>query len=176
MRKALAIALVLIAPTATLAQRVNHSTGGCGPSNTNFTVKAATGNGPGPAPASGKALVYVAQVMENGPRQGQDDATTRVGVDGTWVGANHGNTYFYFSVDPGPHSVCVDWQSTLLARSKLAAAASLDARAGSTYYFQVRTQDPAGDDPGYVKLKLVDASEGRLLLGSSSGITFTAKK
>jgi hypothetical protein len=176
MRKALLFALILGTPFATLAQKVSHTAGGCGPANIDFNVSSPNDGAPPPTPESGKALVYVIQVIENGPNMALDDATTRFGVDGAWVGANHGNSYFYFSVDPGQHDVCVDWQSSLLARSELASAANLDANAGSTYYFQVRTRDATKEYPGYVKIKLVDEAEGRLLLGSSSRVTSRPKK
>lgn len=172
MRNALLVALMLVAPACTLAQKPDHTAGGCGPAKVNFNVSSANDGAPAPTPENGNALVYVIQTMEDN----FSDAITRVGVDGTWVGANHGNTYFYFSVSPGPHDVCVDWQSSLSVRDTLAGAASLNAAAGSTYYFQVQTRGPTDHAAGYVKLKRVESAEVRLLLGSSSLATSKAKK
>lgn len=174
MRFVLLVAL-FSTPVITLAQRVNHSAGGCGPANVNFEVSSPNDGAPPPVVQNGKGLVYVIQVMEN-PSWDNDAAITRVGMDGAWKGANHGNTYFYFSVNPGPHDLCVDWQSSELTRSKLVSAMSLGAVAGATYYVEVRTHDETKYDAGYVKIKLLDVPEARLLLGSSSRVTSTPKK
>ena len=40
----------------------------------------------------------------------------KLAVDGAWVGANHGNSYFSVSVEPGEHHVCVTLQSSLVAQ------------------------------------------------------------
>jgi Protein of unknown function (DUF2846) len=172
----LLVPVLLATPMASHAKKVNHTAGGCGPANVNFNVTSPNDVAPAPTPQAGKALVYVVQQMENNPDLSADEAITRVGVDGNWMGANHGNTYLYFQLAPGSHSVCVDWQSTLMARATLAAAANLNADAGDVYYFEVRTHDPTKDDAGYVKLRLVDSAEGQLLLGSSARVTSTAKK
>jgi len=37
-------------------------------------------------------------------------------MDGAWVRANHGNSYFALSVEPGEHHVCVTLQSSLVAQ------------------------------------------------------------
>jgi hypothetical protein len=176
MRKLWLVALLFFVPAVTHGQKVDHTAGGCGLATVNFNVTSPNDGAPAPTPQAGKALVYVVQQMENGAATSREAATTRVGVDGNWMGANHGNTYFYFQVDPGPHNVCVDWQSTIKQRAQLASAANLNAVAGTTYYFQVRTHDSTTYDPGYVKLKLVDAAEAHLLLGSSSRVASTAKK
>jgi len=59
---------------------------------------------PGAPPEAGKALVYIFEDMVHGP-------TMRVGLDGAWIGANKGKSYFFFSVHPGDHQVCTNWQS-----------------------------------------------------------------
>ena len=78
--------------------------GGCGPSEAYFDVKTNKKRHPVAPTDSGKALVYVFEDIERGP-------TMRVGLDGAWVGANKGKSYFFFSVDPGDHQVCTNWQS-----------------------------------------------------------------
>jgi len=62
-------------------------------------------------------------------------------VAGMWIGANHGNSYFYFPVDPGERSICTGWQSALYTRSDLASAADLSAQSGRTYYFRIGVRD-----------------------------------
>jgi len=129
-----------------------------------------------PKPPDGKALVYVVQTMVDAPVIGGNKATTRVGLDGAWVGANHGDSYFTFPVDPGHHSVCTDWQSVLYTRSGLASAADLDAQAGRIYYFRVSVRDVTNYRSGDVEIESIDKSEARLLMGKSKYATFYPKK
>ena len=37
--------------------------------------------------------------------------TTKVALDGAWIGANHSNSYLAFAVAPGERHLCVNWQS-----------------------------------------------------------------
>jgi hypothetical protein len=39
--------------------------------------------------------------------------TVRIGLDGTWAEASHGKSYFAFSVTPGEHHLCANWQSVI---------------------------------------------------------------
>lgn len=180
MRNVLLVALLLIAaPLGTLAQGPNHTAGGCGPSNTQFNVTTSKNPPSSKMPDNGKALVYVIQtVWQQTNAIGSQKPITRVGVDGAWVGANHGESYLIFAVDPGAHSICTDWQSSISMRADLASAADLNAAAGSTYYFQVKVRDPAydKDNHGAVKIEEIDGSEARLLLGSSEYATSRPKK
>jgi hypothetical protein len=72
----------------------------CGPSNVQFDVKTENNQHPTARAQDGKALVYVVQVFEK-PRNQFGKPTTKVGLDGTWVGANKSNSYFFFPVEPG---------------------------------------------------------------------------
>jgi hypothetical protein len=102
-------------------------------------------------------------------------ATIRVGVDGQWVGANHGRSYFSFPIEPGDHSICVSWQTTwiklarLAPASNLASAANLTADAGKVYYFEVSVDERSHEhrQPG-VRLETIDPAEGKLLIADSS--------
>jgi hypothetical protein len=40
-------------------------------------------------------------------------APTEVGMDGAWVGANQGSSYFFFAAAPGEHHLCIHGQSRL---------------------------------------------------------------
>ena len=141
---------------------------GCGADNVQFDVKTDKSLHPqGQAPA-GKALVYVFEVEKTDPAAFKVGAVTiRIGLDGQWVGANHGNTYFYFSVDPGDHSICANWQSSLGRLSKLASAISLKAEAGQVYYFLTKVAERSRDNPA-VWMEAVDPAEAKLLIASSS--------
>lgn len=62
------------------------------------------------------------------------DVIARTAVDGSWVGANAGNSYFISEVAPGAHQVCADWQRPVISRRGTLA---FKAEAGRTYYFLV---------------------------------------
>jgi len=62
-------------------------------------------------------------------------ATVRFGMDGAWVGANKGNSYFVLAVAPGIHHLCASWQSDLETLKKDVKATSFTAEAGQVYYF-----------------------------------------
>jgi hypothetical protein len=177
MRKILIAALLLGLPIHTQAQSSDdQSGGGCGSGKDGWDVKTVKQHPPAPKPQDGKALVYVVQTMVDAPVIGGNKATTRLGVDGTWVGANHGDSYFFFPVDPGEHSICTDWQSTLYTRSGLASAADLDAQAGGIYYFRIKVRDVTNYRQGEVEIEPIDKSEARLLLGNSEFATSHPKK
>ena len=64
----------------------------------------------------------------------------RYGVDGAWVGANKGNSYFAVTVDPGVHHLCVSWQSALRQiEEEHVRMAIFTAEAGKVYYFAAQS-------------------------------------
>ena len=80
--------LLLGLPIHTQAQSSDDQGGsGCGPSRDGWDVKTAKEHTSAPKPPDGKARVYVVQTMVDAPVIGGNKATTRVGVDGAWVGA-----------------------------------------------------------------------------------------
>lgn len=123
-----------------------------------------------------KALVYVFEVERTDAGAFKIGAVTiRIGFDGQWVGANHGNTYFYFPVDPGDHNLCANWQSNPGRLSKLASAVSLTAETGQVYYVLTKVDERSHDYPA-VWLEAVDPAEAKLLIASSSLSNFHPKK
>ncbi len=181
MKSTLALFLFLMFAIPMLAQdqAAALGAGGCGPEKTEFDVKTDKNQHPNAQPEPGKALVYVFEEEETD--QGSFkvlSVTTRIGLDGQWVGANHGESYFFFSVDPGNHDLCAQWQSSLKRYSKLASAATLTAEAGQVYYFQTKVdeRDETREHPYAVRLKAVDPAEGQLRVGSSSFSTSQPKK
>jgi hypothetical protein len=149
---------------------------GCGPDNVNFSVKTDKSQHPEGQPDAGKALVYIFEDEKLDPGINIDsNITTRVGLDGKWVGADSGKSYFFFSVDPGDHSLCADWQSSLASRSKQAGAASLSATAGDVYYFVVKVDARTHDQPA-LRVEPVDPAEAKILIASSSLSTSQPKK
>jgi len=120
------------------------------------------------APSPGKARVYVIEVVGTN----NTGVTTRVGVDGTWVGANTGRGYISFEVDPGGHNICADWQSIQKARQQDGGAMVMRAEEGKTYYFVVGVLVQALD----FNLTQVDEAEGQWLLSISQNSAWTMKK
>jgi hypothetical protein len=144
---------------------------GCGPQQIQYDVKTDKKQHPAPQPETGKALVYVfEEVRGNQLGVGVTGVTSRVGLDGTWIGANRSKTYFFFSVDPGNHRLCTNWQSSVASRSKLGSAASLTAEAGKTYYFKTKVYSlPEREQYEVIfRLEPLDPAEAQLLVASSA--------
>lgn len=124
----------------------------CGPATVDFVVKQ---DQPEPisGPESGKALVYVIQDYGHLP--------IRVGLDGAWIGANHGTSYFSFSVPPGEHHLCANWQSKMAEYSSLYSLANFTAEPGTIYYF--RTRAWISETTLFCDLDPLNSDEGRYL-------------
>jgi hypothetical protein len=148
---------------------------GCGPNEVEFNVKTDKNRHPTSQPEAGKALVYVFDSVKLDPGWNIGTVTLRIGLDGNWVGANQGDSYFYFPVDPGEHRVCAQWQSTFGRLSKLASAASLTAEAGQVYYLRA-IADARSHDRGAVRLEPLDPAEALILMGTSAFSTSQPKK
>jgi hypothetical protein len=139
---------------------------GCGDPGTKFTVNTASTQ-QSARPESGKALVYF--IEDDSNFMSYPKPTTRAGVDGKWVGAAHGNSYFSFAVDPGIHHLCASWQSgVILGRSRKTAEAHFTAEAGGVYYFKVKniTYSAPNSTTFDVTLTSLDSDEGKYLASS----------
>lgn len=168
MRNVMLLVLVCAAPVYGQNATTDFRTGaGCGPEKTQYEVTLAAPDKGVIAPSLGKARVYVIETV------GADsNITTRVGVDGNWVGANTGKGYTSFEVDPGSHNICADWQSILKARQQDGGAMVMRAEAGRTYYFAVSVLVQGLD----FNLTEVDEAEGQWLLSISQKSVWTQKK
>jgi len=111
----------------------------CGNDKTQFEVTTQKKQ-PAPAPpADGKAqIVFIEVVDRNLACWSCGSPTSRIGMDGAWVGANQGNSYFAIDVAPGEHHLCVDWQSAFGSLKQKVGMAEFTAEAGKTYYFEVK--------------------------------------
>lgn len=138
---------------------------GCGPSAGMFDVDTTDSKHPLGQPEAGKALVYFFVDFVTAP-------TMRVGVDGNWVGATQGKSYFFFQVAPGEHNICTEWQSGTFKKSseREGEAIHLTAEAGNTYYLRLNFAYQRMD------LELADEAEGHFLVGSSLYATSQMKK
>src|ERR1700679_1285371 len=106
----------------------------CGDDNVKFDVTTEANQAAPAGQAEGKAqIVFIETENERVTLAG--DATIRFGMDGAWVGANNGNSYFALTVDPGVHHLCASWQSSLGAFKKNIDLTSFTAEAGQVYYF-----------------------------------------
>ncbi len=103
----------------------------CGKDKVKLHVETQEGQ-PAPAgPADDKAQIIFIE-DENQPIGPFMHATVRLGMDGAWLGANKGNSYFAVTVDPGVHHLCASWER------KNVDATSFTADPGRTYYFAAR--------------------------------------
>lgn len=164
------LAVVFFAAAA-LAQNGAVAAPGCGTTDTKFEVKTDNSQHPAAQPETGKALVYFVEDdtdFESFPRP-----TTRLGLDGTWVGANHGNSYFYLSVDPGEHHLCTSWQKFVgFGMGQKSAAAHFTADPGKVYYFRVKNTWLREHGVAHVELLPIDSDEGQLLASKYSYSSF----
>jgi hypothetical protein len=144
--------------------------GGCGPSEMQFEVQRNPHQHTVAPADAGKAIVYVFEDIEHGP-------TMKVGVDGTWVGANKGKSYFFFSLEPGEHQVCANWQSGVFKKTaqRIGSAITLRAEAGKVYYLRIQVYERSERDHN-VKLEPVETAEGQFLISASGFSTFHPKK
>jgi hypothetical protein len=147
---------------------------GCGDDAAKFEVRTDLGQHPA-LPEASKALVCF--VEDDSDFRSSPKPTTRIGLDGKWVGATHGNSYLYFFVDPGIHHLCASWQSSgphqfagVLIGSKTgqdskASATSFTAKAGAVYYFEVKNIYLRSESSTRVDLSLtsLESDEGQLL-------------
>ena len=155
--------------TPVFAQDPLASNGGCGPDEGQYDVSTSKSR-PTAQPEPGRALVYVIEDIERGP-------TMRVGLDGSWIGANKGKSYFFFPVDPGDHQLCTKWQSNVFKKTaeRIGSATALKAEAGKVYYFRIQVYERSERD-STVKLEPVEPAEGQFLVSSSWFSTSRLKK
>jgi hypothetical protein len=120
----------------------------CGPADVKFNVTS-SGQQLTAQSEPGKALVYVVEQFDK-PENELVTPTLRVGLDGAWVGATYGTSYLFFSVEPGEHHLCSDWQSLpplRLINHLPPSLANLTAESGRIYYFRARIIEHSGNGP-----------------------------
>lgn len=154
---------------------------GCGPAQINFDVKTDKKQHPAGQVESGKALVYVIAELKTNSGLQIGSVTTKVGLDSNWVGANRGQSYFFFPVEPGDHQVCANWQSSFGRYSKLGSALTFTAEPGKIYYFRTQVYAIAGNphdqyEDYRVEFEPIDPAQGQFLISSSRFSTSKPKK
>jgi hypothetical protein len=126
-----ALIVLLFAASAFAQKPSTATTSACGPKGASFDVKLDKSQHIQAQPDPAKALVYFIQ------EKGADAlaVTTKIGIDGAWVGADKNSSYFAVSVEPGEHHVCANVQSF---RGHPVGLAHFTAEAGKVYYFDGR--------------------------------------
>ena len=131
---------------------------GCGPNEIQFDVKADKAQHTQAAPDATRAAIYVFSERVEFPN-------VRVGMDGKWMGANHGQSYFFFTAEPGEHRLCWDVQRGQDKLTDHGAATTFTAEAGKTYFFRT-TLHGSNEVVLRWKLEQLDAAEGMFLVSS----------
>jgi hypothetical protein len=152
----------LLASVSLLAQnQPSKGPAACGDLNVDVSVSLDERIHNAGAPQPDKALVYF--IQETGQTYNLFYPTTKVGMDGEWVGANKKNSYFSFFVVPGEHHFCVAIQSSIVSES--VELSHFRADAGKVYYF--RTRISMGESsPQYLSVDPVDSDQAEFLIES----------
>lgn len=154
-----ALVVMLLAVSAFAQQESGAVAAACGPKDASFDVKLDESQHALAHPESGKALVYFVQDVGIWRCIGRC-LSTKIGLDGAWVGANQRNSYFAVSVEPGEHHVCAD-------RSRGAtmfALAHFNAEPGKVYYFRIRYS--GSQYQALYDLDSLDSDQARYLIAS----------
>jgi hypothetical protein len=161
--------LLLLTLSAFAQQETAAAAVACGPKGANFDVKSDESQHVLPQLEPGKALVVFVQDIGLVSCLGHC-GTTKIGLDGAWVGANQHNSYFSVSVEPGEHHVCASPQGhfvptmTSSDAAVRSAFAHFTAEAGKVYYFRVRRFGFGGQYQELFDLDAIDSDQGKYLI------------
>lgn len=182
------------AEIAQMQQNVRIAEAACGDSHVRFKVKRIKGRSDVPAPSPGSARVVV---LESGlgyadeyfvpkgksmPRNYTKlpqalTPTVRMGMDGRWMGALRGNDFIAFTIQPGEHHFCVQFQNPGNAGTSstlpMAFLSGMKADAGQTYYFQISYMMIDDFTKWGLELQPLQEYAGRLILSRSSPVVFS---
>jgi len=123
-----------------------------------FDVKTDKTQHPQAPPDTARAVIYIFSERAEFPN-------VRVGMDGKWMGANHGESYFFFAAEPGEHRLCFDVQKGQDKLSDQGAATTFTAEAGKAYFFKTTLHGSNEIAPKW-KLERLDDAEGMFLVSS----------
>jgi len=120
--------LIMLLAASVLAQNKSEpgAPAACASKNASFDVKLDRSQHTLLPPESGKARVYFIQDLGFVSCLGSC-LTTKVGVDGTWIGANQNNSYFSVLVEAGEHHLCVNPQSRFATETRYVELAHFNA-------------------------------------------------
>jgi hypothetical protein len=163
-----ALAIFFFAASALSQQKVRfgqptaNASPACGPARASFKVKVDDTQHVLAPPEAGKARIYF--IHEAGipfNRLTLGYPTSKFAIDGVWVGADHGDSYFSASVDPGEHHLCATLQSSLVDdRVELT---HFVVEAGKVYFY--RTRLVLSGSVELLELEPIDSDQGQYLVG-----------
>ena len=102
--------------------------------------------------------------------------TTKAGLDGKWAGATHGDSYFFFTVDPGVHHLCAATQFGMSSADSQTALLHFTAVAGGVYYVEVKNYSWLEKSSHDVTLSPLDSDQGIDLISRLPRAVSTQKK
>lgn len=140
----------------------------CGNDAVQFNVTTQKGQ-PAPAPPAGDK----AQIVFIETAYGLN-VTSRIGMDGAWVGADQGNSYLTLDVTPGLHHLCANWQSSFQTMDRLVQLYALNAEPGKVYYFLINAV--ATNFESYFTLAPLNVDEAMYLIQTSPLAASTQRK
>jgi uncharacterized protein DUF2846 len=164
-------AIFLIAVPLFAQNQVLAPTAACGNFSVSMAVNLDDSQHSVAQPEPGKARIYFFQ--DTGQAITVAYPTTKIGIDGSWVGANKKDSYFSVDVDPGEHHLCAAIQSAFIR--KYVELARLNAEAGKVYYYRTRIFY-SQNGPEYFSFSPADSDEGNYLIESVPLATAKAKK
>ena len=143
-----------------VAARAQRHAAGCGPYSVKFATHLPT-RGAWPGPVAGKALVYFDE--DNSGASSLSPPTTRIGIDGKWVGAMQEVSWFYTYVTPGSHTLCANWQTSWVPGWRATTQTDVfTAKAGGVYYFEAKYDEYGGQTS--MRLHELDKERGNLIV------------
>ncbi len=143
----------------------------CGQTRVSMAVKLDDSQHAVAHPEPGKALIYF--IQDTGQAANLVYPTTKIGIDGTWVGANKRDSWFAVAVDPGEHHLCAVIQSSFVGSE--AELAHLTVEPGNIYYFRTRIIF-AEKTAEYFSLAPVDSDEAKFQIALYPQATAHARK
>lgn len=165
--------LVLI---GAIAEAQSNPASACGNPATKFEVKPSAA-AISPGVDAEKAVVFI--IEHDLTTRTFTTPSTRIGMDGEWLGATSGNSYAFFVVSPGTHHLCADTKFGGVGGVGQAFL-HLDAKPGASYFLEVRNMrvgDPKwGEELRDVVLKQVDEDEGAHLVLHSTFVSSQPRK
>jgi hypothetical protein len=136
-----ALTAAVLAPLPALAAGLPE---GCGPADTQFKVKLDKKASRPPAAEPGQAQIVFLETLDGDFPSGP---VSRFAIDGNWVGASKGASYFAVAVAPGTHQVCASRQSGIALERQNVGALTVHAQAGKTYYLGFKIKREAVGSP-----------------------------
>jgi hypothetical protein len=129
--------LLLAATVASHAQDMKSWPDACGNQQTQFKVKTEKSGAPNFTAEAGKAKVVFVELLDG---DFPSYPTARMALDGSWVGADKGDSYFAVSVEPGTHQLCAARQSAVREERANVGLVKVNAEVGKVYIYEFKVK------------------------------------